>query len=157
MQRAFLREAACPAPSRAEQPKPSPPGRDAIRRSGFFLISYQSASYLKDRATRVRNAVTFPLSTFISILVTSATRRSRSELAAVSTALRPASSQDSSLTPTTSIMRRFLTASSLPSDLPPVNHELCVLTEQIRLHGASRARSLSTNVSTEHRHVPCEW
>ena len=92
MQRAFLREAACPAPSRSEQPKPSPgPGCNPPVR--VFLISYQSASYLKDRATRVRNAVTFPLSTFISILVTSATRRSRSELAAVSTALRPASSQ----------------------------------------------------------------
>jgi hypothetical protein len=33
----------------------------------------QSVSYLNESATRVRNAVTFPLSTFISILVTSAT------------------------------------------------------------------------------------
>ena len=63
------------------------------------------ASYLKESATRVRKAVTFPSSTFISILVTSATRRSRSEPAAVSTAMRPASSQDFSLTPTTSIIR----------------------------------------------------
>jgi signal transduction histidine kinase len=68
-------------------------------------FDYYSVSYLKERATRVRNAVTFPLSTFISILVTSATRRSRSEPAAVSTALIPASSHDVSLTPTTSITR----------------------------------------------------
>src|SRR6516164_7570585 len=60
------------------------------------------ASYLKESATRVRNAATFPFSTFMSILVTSATRRSRNEPAAVSTALRPASSHDVSLTPTTS-------------------------------------------------------
>src|SRR4051794_22838362 len=58
--------------------------------------------YLKESETRVRNAATFPFSTFMSIFVTSATRRSRSEPAAVSTALRPASSQDSALTPTTS-------------------------------------------------------
>ena len=50
------------------------------------------ASYLKESATRVRNPATLPFSTFISILVTSATRRSRNEPAAVSTALRPASS-----------------------------------------------------------------
>ena len=35
------------------------------------------ASYLNESATRVRNAVTLPLSTFMSIRVTSATRRSR--------------------------------------------------------------------------------
>jgi len=50
----------------------------------------------------VRNAATFLSSTFMSSLVTSATRRSRSEPAAVSTAIRPASSHDFSLTPTTS-------------------------------------------------------
>src|SRR5262249_5772121 len=60
------------------------------------------ASYLKESDTRVRNAATLPSSTFMSICVTSATRRSRSEPAAVSTALRPASSHDLSLTPTTS-------------------------------------------------------
>jgi hypothetical protein len=38
----------------------------------------------------------------MSIFVTSATRKSRNEPAAVSTARRPASSQDLSLTPTTS-------------------------------------------------------
>jgi ABC transporter substrate binding protein len=62
-------------------------------------------SYLNERATRVRNAVTFPFSTLMSILVTSATRKSRSEPAAVSTAFRPASSHDFSLTPTTSTIR----------------------------------------------------
>src|SRR5262245_41822434 len=59
-------------------------------------------SYLKESDTRVRNAVTFPFSTFMSIRVTSATRRSRNDSAAVSTAFRPASSHDFSLTPTTS-------------------------------------------------------
>ena len=49
---------------------------------------------MNDRATLVRNAVTFPSSTFISIFTTSATRKSRIEVAAVSTARRPASSQD---------------------------------------------------------------
>jgi hypothetical protein len=67
--------------------------------------SSDQASYLKESATRVRNAVTFPFSTLMSILVTSATRRSRREAAAVSTALRPASSHDFSLTPTTSTIR----------------------------------------------------
>ena len=56
------------------------------------------ALYLKESATRVRNPATLPFSTFMSILVTSATRRSRNEPAAVSTALRPASSHDVSLT-----------------------------------------------------------
>src|SRR5215468_1671440 len=60
------------------------------------------ASYLKESDTRVRNAATLPFSNFISICVTSATRRSRSDPAAVSTAQRPASSHDLSLTPTTS-------------------------------------------------------
>ena len=54
-------------------------------KAGFFLISYQSASYLNERATRVRNAVTFPLSTFISIFMTSATRKVTQPTAAVST------------------------------------------------------------------------
>src|SRR5205807_8502323 len=60
------------------------------------------ASYLNESETRVRNAVTFPSSTFMSILVTSAIRRSRSDFAAVLTACLPASSHDTSLTPTTS-------------------------------------------------------
>src|ERR1043165_6691834 len=60
------------------------------------------ASYLNESETRVRNATTFPSSTFMSILATSAIRRSRSDLAAVLTACRPASSQEVSLTPTTS-------------------------------------------------------
>ena len=59
--------------------------------------------------------MTFPSSTVMSSFVTSATRRSRNEPAAVSTAFRPASSQDFSLTPTTSTSGRRL----LPS-LPPL-------------------------------------
>ena len=46
-------------------------------------------SYLKESDTRVRNAATFPSSTFMSIFVTSATRRSRIELAAVWTCFGP--------------------------------------------------------------------
>ena len=80
-----------------------------FRKTGQFDaragVAADQASYLNESATRVRNAVTFPSSTFMSILVTSATRRSRSEPAAVSTAMRPASSHDFSLTPTTSIIR----------------------------------------------------
>ena len=68
-------------------------------------VSNPQASYLKESATRVRNAVTFPPSTFMSILTTSATRRSRIQLAAISTARRPASSQDVLLSPTTSTIR----------------------------------------------------
>src|SRR3981081_4415112 len=52
------------------------------------------ASYLKDTRTRVRNATTLPPSTFMSIFTTSAMRRSRRLLAAVSPALVAASSQD---------------------------------------------------------------
>jgi hypothetical protein len=44
------------------------------------------ASYLKESETRVRKAATLPSSTFMSIFITSATRRSRNEPAAVSTA-----------------------------------------------------------------------
>jgi hypothetical protein len=65
-------------------------------------LSGFQASYLKESETRVRNAETFPLSTLMSIFVTSATRKSRSDVAAVSTARRPASSHDVLLTPTTS-------------------------------------------------------
>jgi len=60
------------------------------------------SSYLKDSATLVRNAVILPSSTFTSIFVTSAMRRSRKDFAAVSTARLAASSQDTVLTPTTS-------------------------------------------------------
>src|SRR3981081_3005939 len=76
--------------------------------SGGFVHSITPAlrldqpPYLKESDTRLRNAATFPFSTLISIFVTSATRRSRNEPPAVSTALRPASSHDFSLKPTTS-------------------------------------------------------
>ena len=72
----------------------------------------------------MRNAATFPFSSFMSIFVTSATRRSRSEPAAVSTALRPASSHDLSLTPTTSTILwtriGLLFRIVLGTDLPPL-------------------------------------
>ena len=84
----------------------APPNLGAIAfRSIDRRLQSDHASYLNESATRVRKAVTFPFSTLMSILVTSATRRSRSEPAAVSTAMRPASSHDFSLTPTTSITR----------------------------------------------------
>jgi hypothetical protein len=70
-----------------------------------FVRKTCQASYLNERATRVRNAVTFPFSTFMSIFTTSAKRRSRIEVAAVSTARRPASSHDVLLSPTTSTIR----------------------------------------------------
>src|SRR5467141_2977114 len=59
-------------------------------------------SYLKDSITRARYACTLPSSTFMSNFTTSATRRSRSVLAAVSTAFLAASSQDFVLVPITS-------------------------------------------------------
>src|SRR4051812_38126357 len=48
------------------------------------LMQLFQGSYLNDSDTRVRNAATLPSSTFMSILVTSATRRSRSDSLAVS-------------------------------------------------------------------------
>src|SRR5262249_8180112 len=66
------------------------------------VCARHQASYLNDSDTRVRNATTLPSSTLMSIFVTSATRKSRSEPAAVCTAFRPASSHDVWLTPTTS-------------------------------------------------------
>src|SRR5262245_10932906 len=75
-------------------------------------LSHHRPSYLKESWTRVRKATTFPPSTLMSILATSAMRRSRSDLEAVSTALRAASSQDVVLVPMTSITR--YTPSLLP-------------------------------------------
>src|SRR5437899_9574297 len=60
-------------------------------------------SYLKDNCTRARYAVTLPFSTFRSIFTTSATRKSRSVRAAVSTPFRAASSQDFVLVPIISV------------------------------------------------------
>src|SRR6266536_6270722 len=60
-------------------------------------------SYLKDNCTRARYAVTLPFSTFRSVFTTSATRKSRSVRAAVSTAFRAASSQDFVLVPIISV------------------------------------------------------
>src|SRR5258708_5823011 len=60
-------------------------------------------SYLKDNCTRARYAVTLPFSTFRSVFTTSATRKSRSVRAAVSTAFLAASSQDFVLVPIISV------------------------------------------------------
>src|SRR6266446_4527216 len=60
-------------------------------------------SYLKDNCTRARYAVTLPFSTFRSVFTTSATRKSRSVRAAVSTAILAASSQDFVLVPIISV------------------------------------------------------
>ena len=92
-------------PSERQSIRYEPICRFKFRRSFLERSSRDHASYLNESATRVRKAVTFPLSTLMSILVTSATRRSRKELEAVATAMRPASSHDFSLTPTTSIIR----------------------------------------------------
>ena len=74
---------------RTERPSPTPATR-ARTRPQCSTVSGHQASYLKESETRVRNAATFPSLTVMSGFVTSATRRSRSEPAAVSTALRPA-------------------------------------------------------------------
>src|SRR5215218_9468213 len=74
----------------------------ASRQSAEAPICMLQDSYLNERETRVRNAATLPFSTFMSIFVTSATRKSRNDSAAVSTARRPASSHEVLLTPTTS-------------------------------------------------------
>ena len=56
-----------------------------------LLDQSDQTSYLKDNETFARKATTLPPSIFMSSLVTSATRRSRSDLAAVSTAVFAAS------------------------------------------------------------------
>ena len=72
------------------------------RRNARRARSPTQASYLKDSSTRVRKATTFPFSTFMSCLTTSAMRRSRRVAAAAATALAAASSQDLGLVPITS-------------------------------------------------------
>src|SRR6185295_15705860 len=66
-----------------------------------------------------------PFSMVTSVRMTSATRRSRTGLAAVSTALRAAASHDSLLTPITSVTRYTLSAIWLPSGrgLAGLSHE----------------------------------
>src|SRR5258705_135374 len=63
------------------------------------------ASYLNDKDTLARYATTLPSSIFMSSLQTSATRRSRNDLAAVSTAPFAASSQEIGLVPMISVTR----------------------------------------------------
>jgi hypothetical protein len=79
---------------------------------GLTVDGSIQSSYLKDRLSRTRKALIRPSSIVTSCLTTSASRRSRKELAAVSTAVRAASSQDSWLVPMTSVTRYTLMASS---------------------------------------------
>ena len=81
---------------------PDPRQRRHRRRRGPACCQ---ASYLKDSETRARYATTLPSSTFMSSLLTSATRRSRNDFAAVSTALVAASPQDTVLVPMISVTR----------------------------------------------------
>src|SRR6185437_9130237 len=88
-----------PAASRRRQRTTCPaPARSAGQRAS-------QPSYLNESCSRVRYASTLPFSILTSSFVTSAIRRSRSDLLAVSTALRAASSHDVSLLPTTSMTR----------------------------------------------------
>ena len=87
------------------RPRSAPARRGLNRIDGNAPITRRPDSYfsyLKERATLVRNADTFPFLTVMSILVTSAMRISRMDFAAVSTARLAASSQETVLTPTTS-------------------------------------------------------
>src|SRR5207245_11027286 len=67
-------------------------------------------SYLNETLRRVRKRAILPSSIVTSSLTTSATRGSRRLPAAVCTALRAASSQDSALTPMMSVTRYTLSA-----------------------------------------------
>ena len=81
--------------------------------AGVSGASRQSVSYLNERLSRARYCSTLPSSSIVtSSLVTSATRRSRSEPLAVATALAVASSHDVSLVPMTSMTRYTLLAMS---------------------------------------------
>src|SRR5439155_17541432 len=75
----------------------------------------QSGSYLKERFRRARYRASLPSSTVTSSLTTSATRRSRSDPAAVSIAAWAAFSHDSVLVPTSSVTRYTLSAMCSPS------------------------------------------
>src|ERR1700736_2714092 len=79
-------------------------------------LVYSGSSYLKDSRSLVLNTPPPPSSTCRSCSTTSATRRSRSDLRAVFTAVTAASSQDWVLVPMTSMTRYTLTASSLIPD-----------------------------------------
>src|SRR5260370_31533724 len=79
---------------------------------GSVKVEFAQPSYLKDNCTRARYAFTLPFFTVTSVLTTSATRRSRSDRAAVSTAFLAASSHDFVLVPTISVT---LYTESVPS------------------------------------------
>src|SRR5262245_61872437 len=92
----------------AEQEKINPAdhlAREAQQQQHRLYSVPAQAPYLNDSDRRARNCVTLPFSTLTSSLVTSAMRRSRSDLAAVFTALRAASSQETELVPMTSVTR----------------------------------------------------
>ena len=72
-------------------------------------------SYLNEIPSRTRKFTTPPSPIVTSWRTTSATRRSRTVLAAVSTATRAAASHDSLLTPMTSVTRYTLSAMGLSS------------------------------------------
>ena len=74
-----------------------------VRLGNWLTAEPIQPSYLKDSKTRVRYSLILPFSTFMSILTTSAMRKSRTVLAAVSTALPAASSHDCVLVPMTSM------------------------------------------------------
>src|SRR5258708_32110557 len=74
---------------------------EAIQSKQASVLAHPA--YLKDNCTRARYAVTLPFSTFRSVFTTSATRKSRSVRAAVSTAFLAASSQDFVLVPIISV------------------------------------------------------
>src|SRR5439155_16353738 len=72
-------------------------------------------SYLNEMSRRTRKLLMLPFSIVTSSRTTSATRRSRTDFAAVSTALRAAASHDSLLTPMTWVTRYTLSVISSPS------------------------------------------
>src|SRR5665213_1346880 len=85
----------------------------AVRR--IDLDSQSPLSYLNEMLRRTRYSATFPSLIVTSKRVASATRRSRTVRAAVSTALLAAASHESVLTPITSVTR--YTLSLMPSSL----------------------------------------
>ena len=97
---------------------------------------------MNESATRVRKATTFPLSRRISILVTSATRRSRSDPAAVSTARRPASR---SLRQHLRSYKRLQTWSSLPC-IPPV---IAVVQDRSSIAQKSKLAAITAEIHSQ--------
>src|SRR5690349_17231857 len=91
--------------SRAAGIADRPPCPETLEKKAGASRPFCYPSYLKDRLTRARYATTLPSSMTRSVLVTSATRRSRNVRAATRTALAAASSQEFLLVPTISVTR----------------------------------------------------